>query len=196
MNSTMPARVVKELRRAYDSAVSWTDSLIGRVIDELDSIRLANNTIVSFWCDHGWQLGEHSEWSKHTNFEIAKHAPMMVHIPGLTDVGVTTDELVEFVDLLPTLVEAAGLHELALCPEDSFHISLCREGVSSIPLMQNSNNILKNTSDIASWATRYELTSIDTQCGYIRPKSRETIQGLNDSKIHVLFQRAPMYIPV
>ena len=44
---------------------------------------------------------------------------MMVHIPGLTDVGVATDELVEFVDLFPTLVEAAGLHELPLCPYQS-----------------------------------------------------------------------------
>ena len=107
INTTIPDQVVKNLRRGYYSAVSWTDSLVGQVIGELDSLGLANSTIISFWGDHGWQLGEHGEWSKHTNFEIATHAPMMLHIPGLTDNGTATEELVEFVDLFPTLVEAA-----------------------------------------------------------------------------------------
>ena len=57
-------------------------------------------------------LGEHGEWSKHTNFELCTHAPMMVHVPGLTDNGVSTEALVEFVDLFPTLAEAAGLQEV------------------------------------------------------------------------------------
>ena len=54
-------------------------------------------------------LGEHGEWCKHTNFEIATHAPMMVSVPSLTDDGVVTERLTEFVDLFPTLAEAAGL---------------------------------------------------------------------------------------
>jgi len=41
-----------------------------------------NNTVISFWGDHGWQLGEHGEWCKHTNFDLATNAPMMIHIPG------------------------------------------------------------------------------------------------------------------
>ena len=53
--------------------------------------------------------GEHGEWCKHTNFELATHAPMMVHVPGLTDQGIVTEQLTEFVDLYPTLAEAAGL---------------------------------------------------------------------------------------
>ena len=146
INTTIPDQVVKDLRRGYYSAVSWTDSLIGQVIGELNSLGLANNTIISFWGDHGWQLGEHGEWSKHTNFEIATHAPMMVHIPGLTDNGTTTEELAEFVDLFPTLVEAAGLPEMPLCPEDSSKINVCREGVSLIPLAQGKTVKWKNAS--------------------------------------------------
>ena len=137
INSSLPNDVVKYLRRAYYSALSYTDGLIGDVLAELHHLGLANNTIVSFWGDHGWQLGEHGEWCKHTNFELATHAPMMVHVPGLTDKGIITEQLTEFVDLFPTLVDAAGLKPLELCPEDATKTKLCREGTSLIPLMKD-----------------------------------------------------------
>ena len=57
INTTLPPQVVKDLRRAYYSALSFTDSLIGKVMSELETLGLANNTIISFWGDHGWQLG-------------------------------------------------------------------------------------------------------------------------------------------
>ncbi|KAK6171253.1 hypothetical protein SNE40_019481 [Patella caerulea] len=137
INSTLPNEVVIGLRRAYYCAVSYTDSLIGEVMEELESLELAGNTIVSFWGDHGWQLGEHGEWCKHTNFEDATHAPMMVSVPGLTDKGVVTERLTEFVDLFPTLVEAAGFDPLPLCPADSTGTALCTEGTSMVPLMKD-----------------------------------------------------------
>ena len=56
-----------------------------------------------------------------TNFELATHAPMMVHIPRKTDDGITTEKLVEMVDLFPTIVEAAGFPPIPLCPEGKFH---------------------------------------------------------------------------
>ncbi|XP_065845713.1 iduronate 2-sulfatase-like [Oscarella lobularis] len=141
INSTLPPQVIKDLRRAYYSALSFTDALIGTVMDELKNLGLADNTIISFWGDHGWQLGEHGEWCKHTNFEDATHAPMMVHIPGKTDKGIATDALTEFVDLFPTLVEAAGLSPLELCPEGkSTETTLCREGTSLMPLIDDPNS--------------------------------------------------------
>ena len=138
INTTFPDKVVLELRRAYYSALSFTDFLLGEVIKSLEEHGLAENTIISFWGDHGWQLGEHDEWCKQTNFELATHAPMMIHIPGVTDHGIVTEELTEFVDLFPTLVEATGLPPLPLCPEDSTKTELCREGTSLMPLMSNS----------------------------------------------------------
>lgn len=146
INSTLPGNKVLELRRAYYSAISWVDSLVGTVLSELSNLGLANNTIVSFFGDHGYQLGEHGEWCKHTNFELATHAPMMVHIPGKTDKGIVTEKLVEFVDLFPTLVEAADFMPLPLCPEDSTKVLLCREGMSLIPLITNPNGAFKNAS--------------------------------------------------
>ena len=90
-----------------------------QVIEALYELDLANTTIISFWGDHGWQLGEHAEWCKHTNFEVATHAPMMMSIPGSTDEGVVVEALTEFVDLFPTLAEAAGLPTVPRCPQDS-----------------------------------------------------------------------------
>ncbi len=133
INSTLPSNVVLDLRRAYYSTISYVDSLVGLVVSELSNLGLENNTVVSFIGDHGWQLGEHGEWCKHTNFELATHAPMMIRVPGKTDNGIVTEKLVEFVDLFPTLVEAADFSPIPLCPEDSTNIELCREGMSLMP---------------------------------------------------------------
>ncbi|XP_046542805.1 iduronate 2-sulfatase-like [Haliotis rubra] len=137
INFTFPPTLTLELRQAYYSCISYIDYELGKVIQELDNLGLSNNTIISFWGDHGWQLGEHSEWEKHTNFEDATHAPMMIHVPGVTDKGVVTEHLTEFVDLYPTLVDAAELPKLETCPPNSQNISLCTEGTSLVPLMTN-----------------------------------------------------------
>ena len=159
INTTLPNDVVLYLRRAYYSALSYTDYELGRVISELESLGLANNTIISFWGDHGWQLGEHGEWCKQTNFELATHAPMMIHVPGLTDQGKVTEQLTEFVDLFPTLVEAAGLPPLPLCPVDSSDIGLCREGMSLVPLMKDPNAKWK-TAAFSQYPRNEDKTSI------------------------------------
>ena len=142
------------MRRAYFAAVSYIDDLVGQVVSELDHLGLRNNTIISFWGDHGWQLGEHGEWAKHTNFELATHAPMMVHVPGLTDKGIKTTALTEFVDLFPSLVEAAELPLLQLCPEgNSTKVDTCTEGSSFIPLAKNASRPWK-TGSFSQFARR------------------------------------------
>ena len=137
INETFPDKVTLALRRAYYSAMSYTDYQIGRVLKELENLGLASNTVISFWGDHGWQLGEHAEWTKHTNFELSTHAPFMVSAPGLTDKGIQSEALTEFVDLFPTLVELTGLPNVPLCPKDSRKVQVCTEGISMVPLMKN-----------------------------------------------------------
>lgn len=143
IGTVFPNETVKELRRAYYAAVTWIDFLLGEVLDELETLGLSDNTIISFIGDHGYQLGEHGEWGKRTNFELSTHAPMMLHIPGMTDGGIQSDQLVEFVDLFPTLVEAAGLDPIPLCPEDSSSIEVCHEGTSLLPLIDAPNTAIK-----------------------------------------------------
>jgi iduronate 2-sulfatase len=78
---TLPEQKQRELRRAYYCAVTHVDQQIGKVVAALDATGLAASTVVVMWADHGWQLGEHAEWTKHTNYELATHAPMIIVQP-------------------------------------------------------------------------------------------------------------------
>lgn len=79
------------------------------VLDEVDTLGLRDNTIVVFLGDHGYHLGENRLWTKMSNFEHALRAPLIVSVPGQKNTGKTSDALVEFVDVYPTLAELAGL---------------------------------------------------------------------------------------
>ena len=135
-NVTYSDQKMKELRRAYYASISFADQQLGRVLNELEILGLAENTVVVFLGDHGLHMGEHAEWDKYTNYEIAHRAPLMIKIPGLTH-GEVSNKLVEFVDIYPTLVEAAGFERMAKCPEYSRNVSVCTEGTSMVKLFVN-----------------------------------------------------------
>ena len=137
MNVPFPDSAARTLRRAYFSGVSYVDYLMGIVLDELKTLGLADNTIVSFIGDHGWHLGEQGYWGKHTNFDLGVQAPMMMHIPGRTDGGLVSNSIVEFTDLFPTIVEATGYGNMPQCPKISADVPLCTEGVSFLNLVDN-----------------------------------------------------------
>lgn len=99
----------RTLIRGYLAATSYVDAQVGRVLDELQRLGLDDNTIVVLWGDHGFKLGEHAEWVKHTNFEVDTRVPLIVRAPGMPAAGRRTDALVETVDLYPTLSDLAGL---------------------------------------------------------------------------------------
>jgi iduronate 2-sulfatase len=100
------------LIHGYYAATSYVDAQIGRVIDELDKSGLAENTIIVLWGDHGWHLGDHGMWCKHTNYEQAARIPLMIAQPGAkAGSGQRTDNFAETVDLYPTLCRMAGLEE-------------------------------------------------------------------------------------
>ena len=99
----------RNLRRGYYAAASYMDAQVGRLIAELDRLGLREKTIIIVWGDHGWHLGDLSQWCKHTNFEIATRAALMISAPGMKHAGAKTDALTEFVDIYPSLCELAGL---------------------------------------------------------------------------------------
>jgi iduronate 2-sulfatase len=105
----IPADFAKTLRHGYYACISYTDAQIGRLLDALDKEGLADNTIIVLWGDHGWQLGDHGLWHKHTNFEIAARAPLLISVPGSKTAGRKCEAPVEFVDVYPTLAELCGL---------------------------------------------------------------------------------------
>ena len=91
------------------ASTSYMDAQVGRVLDQLEMLGLAEKTIVVFCGDHGFHLGEHETWAKSTLFEEALRAPLMVNIPEQEHIGVKTDALVELVDIYPTLCDACAL---------------------------------------------------------------------------------------
>ncbi len=98
----------RTLVHGYYACVSYTDAQIGKVLDELDRLKLRENTIVVLWGDHGWNLREHGLWCKHCNFETSLRAPLIISAPGFAG-GKKTSALSEFTDIYPTLCELAGL---------------------------------------------------------------------------------------
>lgn len=101
----------RELIRGYHAATSYTDAHIGRLLDAFDELGLSENTVVVLWGDHGWNLGEHTMWCKHSCFETSLHAPLVLVTPDSMKLesGVATSSLVEFIDIYPTLCELTGL---------------------------------------------------------------------------------------
>ena len=96
--------------QAYYACVSFIDAQVGRMLDALDRLELTDNTIVVFWSDHGYHLGEHNGiWQKRTLFEQAAKAPMIIRNPKAEGKGQPCRRIVEFVDIYPTLTELAGL---------------------------------------------------------------------------------------
>lgn len=118
----------RQLIHGYFACVSFVDAQVGRLLAALDQLELAEETIIVLWGDHGWQLGEHGMWNKHSCFETSMHAPLLVAAPGQPGVkaGTRVPALVEFIDIYPSLCELAGMPIPA-------HV----EGRSFLPLMEN-----------------------------------------------------------
>lgn len=95
--------------RAYYAATTFADAQIGRVLAELKALDLEQNTIVVFWADHGWSLGEHGQWMKQTLFEPATHVPTLFAGPGTGKPGQVCHRTTEHLDIYPTLVELCSL---------------------------------------------------------------------------------------
>ena len=119
----------RTLRHAYFACVSYVDAQIGKVLNEVKRLGLDRNTVIALWSDHGWHLGEHAMWGKHTNFEIAVRSPLILKVPGMSKPGDRTRSLVETVDLYPTLAELCGLD----APDDV-------AGTSLLPMVRDPNH--------------------------------------------------------
>ena len=126
----------KDLLHGYLASISYVDAQVGLILDELDRLGLRDKTIVVLLGDHGYQIGEHGLWcKKHTNFETAVRAPLIISYPGQQSAGTISDRLVEFVDIYPTLAQLTDLK-----PESRL------EGQSLVPILQNTQGSWKDVA--------------------------------------------------
>jgi iduronate 2-sulfatase len=187
---TIPKEFQRKVRQSYYAATSYMDDQIGRILEELETSGMLDQTIIVFIGDHGWSLGEHQEWSKYSNFEVALQVPFLLSIPNVTDTQCRSEhpvyphtraldilnrvdlhannnrdrddasrsiavrlnssaevvkedlqhfnQLVELVDIFPTLVELASFPPVPRCPRHyipSKPVKLCTEGESLLPII-------------------------------------------------------------
>jgi arylsulfatase A-like enzyme len=138
----IPDEKQKELIHGYYACVSFIDAQVGKLVARLDTLGIRENTIIILWGDHGWHLGDHAMWAKHSNFEQATRSPLIFSAPGISG-GIHSNSPTEFLDIFPTLCEFAGLD----LPN---HL----EGVSLLPIMQNPEATVKEYA-----VSQYKRTS-------------------------------------
>lgn len=103
------AEAARDYRRAYLACIRYTDAQVGKLLAALDESPAGTNTVVVLWSDHGWLHGEHGIWGKHCLFEEALRSPLIIRLPGQNRAGEKSDQIVETVDLFPTLAGLAGI---------------------------------------------------------------------------------------
>ena len=131
----IPPEQIDQLRHGYYACISYIDALLGRLMDKLEQLDLADNTVICLWGDHGFHLGEQGLWTKANNYELAARVPLILSVPGQEQQGAVSNAFVELVDLYPTLVE--------LCDLD---MPSKLEGLSMKPLLNAPNRPWKTAA--------------------------------------------------
>jgi iduronate 2-sulfatase len=152
----LPEELARTLIHGYYACVSYTDAQVGKVLDELNRLGLADNTIVVLWGDHGWNLGEHTLWCKHCCFETSMRTAFIVKAPGVAG-GQKTDGLIEYIDVYPSLCELAGLPVPAHVQGRSF-VPLLRDPAGpgkevAVGRFQNGDTIRTDTHRYSEYTT-------------------------------------------
>ncbi|PAW87978.1 MAG: iduronate-2-sulfatase [Pedosphaera sp. Tous-C6FEB] len=142
----------REAKQAYYATISFVDAQVGRLLDALDRLKLADNTIVVFWSDHGYHEGEHGLWMKQSLWEGSARVPLLVRAPGAKGNGGVSGRTVEFVDVYPTLADLAGL-----TPPKNL------AGASLKPLLENPNAPWAKPAFTQVWRGSFPGHSVRTE---------------------------------
>jgi arylsulfatase A-like enzyme len=187
-DEAMPDELARKLIHGYYAATSYSDALVGDILAELEALDLADNTIVVLWGDHGWSLGEHGLWAKHSSFNVANQIPLIIKTPDMSAGlrGSMANGLVESVDIYPTLTELAGLDTPGHVQGQSFRKLL---NDPSLPGKQAVFPRWKNADSIRT--DRYFYTEWRNDAGNVI--ARMLYDHQNDPSETVNVAEAPVY---
>ncbi len=131
----IPDETQTRLIHGYYACVSYIDAQVGKLLDALEASGKAEQTVIVLWGDHGWHLGDHGMWCKHTNYEQATRAPLIFAAPQVGQRGAKSQSPVDFIDIFPTLCALAGLP----VPE-------VLEGKSLVPILNDADAMVKEVA--------------------------------------------------
>ena len=187
-NPNMDADFADEVRRHYAACVSYADAQVGKVLAELKRTGADKNTIVVLWGDHGWHLGEHAIWGKHSLFEESLHSPLIIKFPSMKQSGAKTNAVVETVDIFPTVCDLAGIE----IPEYAYGESMKKilvdpntEGHTAIAYTSKASTIRTATHRMTihkdGFVELYDHTAADGETTNIAKEYPELVKKLKNA---------------
>lgn len=132
----------EKMIQSYAASITFSDAMVGRVLDAFEKSEYANNTIVVLWADHGMHMGEKENIEKFTLWERSTRVPLIISVPGMANAGAICEQPVSLMDLYPTLVDLAGF-------EKPSHL----DGNSLVPQLEDPNTA--TTPVISSYRFTY-----------------------------------------
>lgn len=183
----------KEFVRAYLAAISFADAMVGRIVDALDNSAYASNTILVFWSDNGWHLGEKQHVHKSTLWQRSTHVPFIISANSSKQNGVTRNQPVSTLDIYPTFIDLCGLS-----PNPRL------DGKSLVPLLQNSkaprdpavSTHLPDTHCVIDQRWRYIVYADKSEELYDRKADPNEFRNLaSDPKLTSVKQRLASFAP-
>lgn len=146
------AQQSRESLRAYHATISFVDAQVGRLLDALDRLGLTENTIIVFWSDHGYHVGEHGLWKKQSLFEGSARVPLIISAPGPIAKGKTSPRTVELLDMYPTIADLAGIEAPAYLA-----------GASLKPLLEKPDAEWNRSAYTQVWRGNFSGHSVRTE---------------------------------
>lgn len=148
----IPDEFAARMRQGYYSSVSYIDTLIGELLKTVDF----STTIIILTSDHGWSLGEHAEWAKYSNYDIALRVPVLIYTPEIKlNRPRKIDNVAELVDIFPTIVQLASLPPIQSCAKNRSQ-ELCTEGKSLFQqFVKERDSVMREDGNVSYAISQY-----------------------------------------